>query len=361
MSKIYEVKLENIKNNFYTEEVIDIADYETLHFTFNKIPVATNSMKKPYTMEEMVNKLESNQMYFNDEEKEDCAAFLKCVNYYTFKYYAQIEFGKKEVKPYKAVKEIYIFNQYIRNWLHDLLAHIEVFLRTSIVDILAQTYDSKYYQSAQFYIDEDIYFEETGKRSRKKKDRIIGVHKLLESFGNTIRDNIKRNIAIKHHQETYGATPAWLLFDLLTFGQVSTFFNYLIPKYKKRVAQGLVIDKENNMIPSDILASWINALRHLRNVVSHTGKIYGSNFDILPQKHIKDESFMKDLEKFNYDKRIITYLLIMKRIFMLMPPEMQLYWNDKVSELFKEIEHNQHIKPARLGFNDQTFDYLHIK
>lgn len=40
---------------------------------------------------------------------------------------------------------------------------------------------------------------------------------------------------------------------------------------------------------------------------------------------------------------------------------MQLHWNDKVYELFQEIDNNKNIKKSRLGFIDDTLNYLIIE
>lgn len=359
-SKEKELKLKDIEKYFYVDEKYSVEDIDYIKFYSEKPTPASREMKKPYSIEEMIEKLKVNNMTFTHEEEVECIDFLKQVNYYTFKFYANDLFGKNSEKSFTAVKEVYFFDHFLRGWLHDLVSRLEMFLRSAIVDTIAQNYKSDTFQASQFYIDESIYFEEVGKRSKNKRDRVIMVNKLYENFYKTIQDNKKRHEAIQHHEESYGATPVWLLFDLMTLGSLSTFYSLLIPRYKNLVAKNITKDSENNRIPGDLLASWLDSLRHLRNVVSHTGKIYGTNFHLIPKEHENDKGYIQDLKKFSYDKRLIIHLLAMKRLFLLMPKDSQLMWNSKIEELYSESVKSDYILLTRLGVIDRTKEYLLI-
>jgi len=354
MDNSKKIKFVDVEQLFYTDELYDVRDIDKINFYFDQ-PQKTNLlMKSPYSIEEMIEKLKRDNMSFTLEEENECKDFLRKVNYYTFKYYSNDLFGKGIEKSFTAVKATYSYDHYLRSWLHDLISRLEVFLRSSIIDILAQNYQSDNFQPAQFYLDEDIYFEEKGKRSRTKKERVVRVNKLYENFYKTIQANKQKHEAIKHHEQNYGATPVWLLFDLMTLGSLSTFYSLLIPQYKTLVARKMTMDVKENRLLGDLLASWIDSLRHLRNVVSHTGKIYGTNFNLIPKEHENDKLYIEELRRFHYDKRLIIHLLFMRRLFMVMTDEDHTIWNEKIEELYLKSKESDSVLLSKIGFVDGT-------
>lgn len=360
MNTLKKIKLADVEKLFYTNELLDVKDIDEIDFYFDQPQKTTSPMKNPYSIEEMIEKLKKDNMTFTLEEESECKDFLRKVNYYTFKYYANDLFGKNTEKTFTAVKATYVFDHYLRSWLHDLISRLEVFLRSSIIDILAQNYQLDSFQPAQFYLDQEIYFEEKGKRSRTKQDRVIRVNKLYESFHKTIQANKKTHEAIKHHEDNYGATPVWLLFDLMTLGSLSTFYSLLIPKYKTLVARKMTMDVKENRLLGDLLASWIDSLRHLRNVVSHTGKIYGTNFNLLPKEHENDKLYIEELRRFHYDKRLIIHLLFMRRLFLVMSVEDRAIWDEKIEELYSKSKESDSVLLSKIGFIDGTKEKLLI-
>lgn len=361
VSNVKYIRYKDIKNNFYKETEEDIKAYEIMKYTFDQFDISeiSEDIKDPFTSEYMLNKLKENKMLFLDlEEEAECVSMLKTVNYYTLKYYANSEFGKSSEKEYKSVMKIYFFNKFLCTWLHELISHLEVHLRTVTVDTLINEYNGEL-PKVLFYLDKSIY--------KKEKRKQAEINKLLESFNNIIEQNKKHSKSVEHHLNRYSAVPAWAVFDLATIGTLSTFFQYLEKSERKKVTnfldeltQKYCPDSPNKM-HADIIPSWINSIRHLRNVVSHTGKIYGENFDVPPKKHLGDDKFFKELEPYvNYDKRLSNYLVMMKRLYMTMPKTYHTIWNDNMKILENKFNEDELYNLSKIGFLPKQFENLYI-
>ncbi|MFX3854119.1 Abi family protein, partial [Streptococcus suis] len=67
----------------------------------------------------------------------------------------------------------------------------------------------------------------------------------------------------------------------------------LQPEYRNKVAAyiRLPLDKDDN-IPAKRLLSWCNALRYLRNICSHKGRLYGRLHHTQPALHQSDRELL---------------------------------------------------------------------
>lgn len=335
--------------------LIDVSDYDEIYYNPLELSNADATIKEPITTDRMIEKMIDHNWIFNNvSEQEDCMMLLREVNYYTFSYYGKNYFKK----DYLQIKEIYYFDLFLRNWVHDITSIIEVFLRTITVDALCLKYEpSTGFRKAQFFLDDRLYYTDTGKH-KKTPEREKKVSRLLFDFADAI-DRDQSQAHVKHDLEKYGGVTAWVLFDRLTFGQLSQFLSYLTKPYKDIVSDELNKYNIAEKIPSKLIPSWANSLRYLRNLASHTSKIYGETMNTLPLQHDADDVYINSLDK-NMQNKLIIELLVCRRIIACMSKEKHLLWNEKIDILDKKIKDCPSVSIEKLGFSADWKTYLLI-
>lgn len=336
---------------------VDVKDYDLVSYQPPQLSKARKPMKVPISIEQMLIKFKEDGWDFSEDEEIACRSLLQEVNFYTFKHYAK----KERVKTFSATKSVYDFDMFLQSNLQELTSMIEKFIRTVTVDSLSCYYDSqeRIYDSAQFYLDDCLYFSETGKQKRRPQ-REKEIKHIQYGFFKTC-DNNKEYPPVKKELDSYGAVSAWVLFDLITFGQMSFFFSKLVPEYKKVVVSSLnEMNCFNERITDKLLSSWINAIRALRNKVSHGMKVYGEPFTVQGKVHDKDKEYLSAIPetKQNY---LVNVLLAMRRIVMCMSQSKQEFWNEKMCGIAEYIESDGVLSEESLGLTDNWLKYFLIE
>lgn len=207
-------------------------------------------------------------------------------------------------------------------------------------------------------MDESFYFSEKGKH-RRTTQREKDVAAVQYSFFKTIEDN-KKYPPVTKELSNYGGVSSWVLFDLITFGQLSFFFGKLVTKKKKIVTRTLEdMNSYNERIPDELLSSWMNAIRALRNKVSHGMKIYGEPFTVLAKIHDGDKGYLERVPK-RSQNHLGNVLLAMRRIVMCMSLEKQDSWNKKMAEINHQIINNDYLSAISLGLTEDWIKYFSL-
>lgn len=115
-----------------------------------------------------------------------------------------------------------------------------------------------------------------------------------------------------------------------------------------------------NKISAKVLLSWCNALRYLRNICSHNGRLYGRLHNLPPILHRADEELMCDCLDDDDDKKLFVYFVAMRHIIISMSEESHLFWNDKLKRLLEE-SHRYEIDFVKYGFPENWFELLKIQ
>ncbi|SYW03809.1 protein of unknown function [Oenococcus oeni] len=94
------------------------------------------------------------------------------------------------------------------------------------------------------------------------------------------------------------------------------------------------IDDQNFLVHRQLFGNWLNSLRYVRNKVSHGNKIYNEIL-VFPAKIAKNDIkiFQLDTSK-DEQKKLISVLLSMRRIYATMPDFDKQIWNNTISDIF---------------------------
>ena len=336
----------------------DVREYDTIQYNPKTLKKATVQMKVPISIDKMIEKFElDNNWIFNEKDYENCFNLMSHVNFYTFKHYAK----KEKCTCFSEAETIFYFDRFLQNKIHKISLDIEMGLRTKIVDSLSLYYLNieSDFQAAQFFLDPNLYFSETGKHKRttSREKEILSI---LYNFQTTIEKN-KEKSNVKNELSKYSTVSAWVLFDLLTLGDLSFFFGKLTTKHKKVVANSL---NENNIlnepITGELVASWLNSIRYIRNKAAHGSKIYGEPLNTPGKIHKNDLEYHSNSIKENHQNRLVNIFLACKRVIACLDKHARSNWNETLIEIDTELK-NRNLKLDKLGFTEDWLDYFMYK
>ncbi|MFB8726125.1 Abi family protein [Enterococcus casseliflavus] len=337
---------------------LDVRNVDFVRYQTPRLNKAVQEMKVPIAADQMIEKFIKDGWVFEKNEEDLCREFLKEINFYTLKYYAK---GISS-KSFNATKAVYDFDAFLQNSIQELTSIVEKFLRTLTVDSISWAYQQQAdqeYDPAQFYLDESLYFSETGKHKRSGR-REKEIAQVQYGFFKTIMEN-KEYPPVKKELDKYGGVSSWVLFDLITFGQLSFFFGKLTTKYKKIVVRELnEMNSFNEQCTDQLLSSWINAIRALRNKVSHGMKVYGEPFTVLATMHDGDKEFIATIDP-SKQNHLVNTLFVMRRIIMCMSSEKHQVWNQKMIEIDERIKENDYLLFRELGLSEDWLNHFLIK
>ncbi len=366
MDKTFEIDLKRLENAMYKEIIIDVKGYENLKVTFDTLNYSPkNEIPAPFTIEQMLCKLKTKNLYFpEDKSEEKCVELLQSVGYYNLKHFMYNEFGKEEPKNFDEIYILYKFDRYLLKQLFSLINMLETHIRNIILEVYMLEIEYKNMPSTLFYLDKDLYFEKVNNDYKINAKKLKEFNRLQNVFWRAI-DQKKSNDNVKHNFEKYNIIPAWVLFQNFSFGDLSTFYTTTLPTYRNKVSKRIeyLIEKNTGTlikIPEKLLCTWLNSIRFLRNRIAYTDMIYGINFTNSCAKHTSDEEMYTNIEKYKYQQRLVTFLLAMKKIFMSMPEDNINEWNETLTKIENKCSEHNFIKLSRLGVIENSLSYFKI-
>lgn len=205
---------------------------------------------------------------------------------------------------FDAVLGCYIFDRQLRLLIMDALERIEVAVRSLISNRLSVRHGPHWYLNR-------ACFSKAGQQAK---------------FEQRVREAVLKNknaVFLQHYQEHYSLPelpPSWMIFEILTFGDVSNLFVTLPKEESRYIANQLGL-------PLKRLVSWLHALAYLRNLCAHHSRVWNRSFAIKPSPapEIRQESLQLD----RFYLHAVVMQILLKKISR--EPE----WTDRLAALFK--------------------------
>jgi abortive infection bacteriophage resistance protein len=316
--------------------------------------------KKGLSAPDLIKHLKDDGWCFSDNDNEsECIEMLNDVNFYTLSYYGR----KENDKSFDHIKNIYYFDDYLRNWLMKITTNIEFMFRTKLINAISEQSDSNdiindKIPSAFRYLDKNIYLN--GYTSKKLKKHLDLYHSTLVGFQEIIEREQQRDPGFKHDLDKYGAVAIWTLLNKTTLGTTVFMYRALNTKYKKKVVNEFLTHNVFNLhLTPELLDSWLENLNYIRNMAAHSKKIYHEPLIKIPKqyKDIPENDILNDR---NRDK-IIASLLVFRRFYMLMSSQKQSHWNRAIDTFFYETRKKLDVSSHILGFDENTGTLLKIE
>jgi abortive infection bacteriophage resistance protein len=98
-----------------------------------------------------------------------------------------------------------------------------------------------------------------------------------------LQDQAKNETYVSHNRSKYGdPLPIWIAVEFLDFGAMENLYQLLLYPDRDELATGAGLVRERT------LRSWLNALRHVRNVCAHNNRMWNRTLVIKPALKARD-------------------------------------------------------------------------
>lgn len=285
--------------------------------------------KPPLSFEQQAQRLLDRGLIASD--KETLVRNLSAVNYYRlsaywypFKRIGSVT-GDEHFVPgttFKMIWRRYTFDRQLRLLMMDAIEHVEVaILRTRMVEQFTL-------QHGPFGYCKPANFNTKLDHARLMREIENNVERSKEEFVQRFRG--------KYTSEP--RLPLWMTAEVMTFGQLFTFFRYLHHTEKKRLARIF------GLYPP-VLESWLHSLLFTRNACAHHARLWNREIPIrpkLPNIHHRPE-WHKPVKIDN--RRVFPLLTILKYLLSYIAPHTD--WDGRLLNLLHEYDE---IPIRQMGF-----------
>lgn len=243
-------------------------------------------MNKPFfskptkSVQELVDQWEQRGLIIEDRER--TSRYLSYINYYRFSVYT-IPFQIKgdsghrfnEGVTFDQVLETYVFDRELRLLAFDALERVEVAIKSQLCNVMCDETQDPFW----------LY------EKRNFKDQKLYAH-FMSRLDNELESAQKakyfcHKTPIQHYYSVYQGDypPVWMVFEILSFGQICRIYNNLTDiKVKKKIAK-------NFKLPFPLLSSWMLSLSNVRNIIAHHSRlwnrVFGTSLAKPKSKHVK--------------------------------------------------------------------------
>lgn len=221
----------------------------------------------------------------------DLQSALENVGYYRLGGYAYPFLVAPERKVFKSgttweqIARVYEFDRELRLLVTDAVERIEVGLRARLITAttLAASAPAGAVAAAwgpHWFLDAAKFHSKFNHgRFIQKIEREVGI-KYDQVTGNRILPSDHAEKFIEHYYQKYGSPylpPFWMVAEVLTLGSLSLLYEGLgDPALKADLAAPFGVTAK-------VMASWLHALAHLRNICAHHGRLWNRTFSISPK------------------------------------------------------------------------------
>ena len=224
---------------------------------------------------------------------------------------------------FHAILDRYVFDRKLRLLLLDAIERIEVSIRASLSNSIAQKHSPHWYLNPALF---EAEYDHPG--------MIREVKRQIGHNAQTPEQVARRDTYIHHYYGTYNAPdmpPSWMVFEAISFGTISRIFEGL---YKSETSQVCVPIKVNH----DTLSSWLHAISYVRNLCAHHKRVWNKTLTIKPAIARKHK------EKFQGNDKIYGVMVVVQILLDQIAPDNT--WAERLREL---LEGHPNVPLANMG------------
>ena len=273
--------------------------------------------KPSLTVEDQVKLLESRGMRIADLKF--AANALSTVSYYRLSAYSypfRSRFNGVRFRDGTTFEEVwrhYRFDRRLKNVVLDGIERVEIATRTKIVNRFSEQYGAfGYRDTANFASPVDMI-------------RFTKTLTLIDD--ETARSNEEFVAHFRKSYDTSDGMPLWMAAELMTFGNMLTFFRMLKMKDKKAISHELGTN-------ADTFETWLKSLNFVRNVCAHHGRLWNRHLAIAPGIPVKDARWHEKRYPI-VPSRIYSILCILKHLIGVIAP--QSGWKNRLFALLADF------------------------
>ncbi len=278
-------------------------------------------LKKPYTLDEQIQKLRDHGIVIDDEAF--AKSVLQEISYYRISgYMLQYRVSTDSHEMIKGINfydiyRIYCFDEELRSLLRRFIEKAEFFYK----DLIGNKFAELKCQSAPY----DQHYEVKNYYDKS------GIANTLQNFSKE-KAYYKDSAIVKHHYNKYSdKMPVWVMMELMTCSSVSLFYHALYLSDKNVIATQVGISAAT-------LENHLHALSVIRNKCSHGVRLYNSTIN--PPVRF-NKSFLRNNPDVKNDSLFAYILMLVKR---LPSDDVRREFIDKLNRILKKYEKDIDLK-----------------
>jgi abortive infection bacteriophage resistance protein len=248
----------------------------------------------------------------------DIEARLQAVSYYRLSaYWHPFRRPDESLLPGTILEQVwrrYVFDRHLRLLVMDAVERVEVaLLRTRMVEQFTVAYGPFGHRQWRNF----------------KPDFAPADHtKLLLDIDQSAARS--REVFVEHFRAKYTAEPhlpLWMAAEIMTFGQLFTFFRHLNRTEQQRLAAPF------GLLPP-VLESWLHTLNYVRNTCAHHARLWNRELPIRPR--VPDRRHQPDwhVPAPPANDRIYVVLLLLRHLLRHVAPQSR--WVDRLHKLLTD-------------------------
>lgn len=282
-------------------------------------------MQKPFqkpalTIDDQLKKMVERGLVVVDED--EAKHYLHKIGYYRLCGYT-LPFQKggsgldrhefKTKVDFRTILDRYLFDRKLRLLLLDAIERIEVSIRATLSNSIAQKHSPHWYLKPAL-------FESTYDHNAMLNE----VKRQIGHNAKTPEQVAKRDNYIQHYYTTYNTPdmpPSWMVFETLSFVTISRIFKGLHKSETSQVCNPIRVNH-------DTLSSWLHAISYVRNLCAHHKRVWNKTLTLKPAIARKHK------EKFQGNDKIYGVMVTVQILLEQIAPDNT--WAERLSKLLDE-------------------------
>ncbi|MGP6175088.1 Abi family protein [Corynebacterium sp. A21] len=302
--------------------------------------------EKPYTsVPEQVSILQQRGMDVGDPLQAE--ALLRRYGYYRLSGYTHFYRQDPSSSGFIAgttlsqVKLLYCFDEKVRSLLLEGISQIEVALRFHIGHRLGRRDTFAHRSSAEFE-------NKFGTWSVSENGVTLSKHQeWLKEY--TRQEKRSQEAFVQHFRRHYGPhLPVWVATEVMSFGTLCQLFQAMPENDRKLVAARFGVLTRDGDGDAGTFSTWLNHLRHLRNLSAHYSRVWNRTFDVVLGK--PNSSAVSELAHWDDVSVRKLYGTISVLHFLLARVNPQSDWYAEVISLVTDFSRRSGISVQAMGF-----------
>lgn len=266
--------------------------------------------------------------------EDDAEHILSNISYYRlgeYWYSMQDDKAQHTFRPNSKFSEViflYQFDKELRLLLFDVIAKIEISLRTKLIYHLSHEVDPWWFQNFELFAD--------------SKALVKTLSNLEEEITRTKDVTIKNHL--KKHRDDLRFPPSWKSLEQTSFGSLSKLYGNL---RNDKVKSKDIIADEYGAVNHTYLPSWLQSIAQIRNYCAHHTRLWNKNVPGNPKLLSKPPNpwlTAGNIPKQHEFPRLYIHLCLMKYLLNVIKPNNR--FTEKLLSLFERFPN---VDPEALG------------
>ena len=295
--------------------------------------------KASRTIQEQIDLLERRGMLFRD--KNFAVGCLKRISYFRLKAYWW-DMQRDPVNHifnsgcyFEEVIERYEFDNALRKILFTAIDTIEIALRTKLIYHMSQAY------GGLWYLDGNLF-----NNARQHASQLLHLQKEFAESGEVFAKDYRRQHPnqIQNGWQSDEDPDAWIILEVATLGDLSKLYKNIGHQLP---AKAQIANDFGLSIHSD-LASWLEAVAYLRNIVAHHSRLWSRNMVKRPSEPLNPQHTWLSRQLTDTEtKRPFYIITTMIYLCDAVAPD-----NTLRKDIYRLLKKYCHLPMQRMGFFD---------